>query len=165
MRTIRKKRRRESKTNYKLRLGLLKSGLLRIVIRKTNKYILLQVVESNEAQDKALISVSSKDLLKNGWDEKYSGSLKNVAAAYLAGLLLAKKILESDIKDKEFILDAGLARSIAGGRIYSATKGLVEGGVKLRISKEVFPTQERLDGKHLKPEVQELIKQVKEKLK
>ena len=41
----------------------------------------------------------------------------------------------------------------------------MEGGVKLRISKEVFPTQERLDGKHLKPEVQELIKQVKEKLK
>jgi len=71
MKTIRKKRRRESKTNYKLRLGLLKSGLLRIVIRKTNRYILLQVVESNEAQDKALISVSSKDLLKNGWYEKY----------------------------------------------------------------------------------------------
>jgi len=67
---IDKKRRREYKTNYKKRLVLLKGNCLRLVIRKSNKYILLQIVESKHAKDKILYSVKTKELLKHGWREK-----------------------------------------------------------------------------------------------
>ena len=155
-----KKRRRQCKTDYKLRLGLLKSGIPRIVIRKTNKYIILQLVESHEAKDKVIAGVTSQDLLKNGWDKKFTGSLKSVPAAYLTGLVFAKKI-----GDKKVILDLGLQRTVSGGRIFAVVKGLIDGGVGIKSNKKVFPTDERIEGKHLKPEIQSLIKVVKEKLK
>jgi len=47
-RTI-KRRRRENKTDYKARKKMLESGETRIVIRKTNRYFIVQVVESYEA--------------------------------------------------------------------------------------------------------------------
>ena len=88
-----KRRRREGKTDYKLRLNLLKSGIPRIVIRRTNKYFNVQAVESNEAKDKVLLTVSSKDLIKEGGlDKKYSGSLKSITAGYLTGILTARKL-------------------------------------------------------------------------
>ena len=155
-----KKRRKQWKTDYKLRLGLLKSGLARIVVRKTNRYITVQLVESGEAKDKVIAGVNSKDLIKSGWDVKATGSLKSVPAAYLTGLLAAKKM-----KDKKVILDLGMQRTIAGNRLYSVVKGLVDGGVGLKVNEKVFPSEDRLEGKHLKPVVQEIIKSVKEKLK
>jgi len=79
LRTI-KRRRRENKTDYKARRILLTSGLPRIVVRRTNKYYILQAVESDEAQDKVLATITSKDLLKNGWDAKAGGSLKSIPA-------------------------------------------------------------------------------------
>ena len=159
---LQKKRRRQGKTDYKLRMGLLKSGMERIVIRKTNKQIIIQQVASHEAQDKVINGISSNSLLKIGWDEKYKGSLKSIPAAYLTGLMLAKKIGKTD---KEFILDIGRATHVKGGRIYAAVKGLVDGGVKIRVDEKVFPTPERIEGEHLKPELKEVIKKVKEKLK
>jgi len=68
-RTVRR-RRREAKTDYKSRLNLLKSGLPRLVIRKTNKFVTGQIIESEIAQDKVIVSSSSRDLLKKGWPEK-----------------------------------------------------------------------------------------------
>jgi len=157
-----KRRRKENKTDYKLRMNLLKSGKDRIVIRKTNKYFIAQVVESHEAQDKVIVGVSSRDLLKNGWDKKFSGSLKSLPAGYLTGLLLAKKVED---KKNEFILDLGMARTIHGNRIYAVVKGLVDGGLNIRVDEKVFPQEERLNGEHLKPEVKGIINKVKEKLK
>ena len=156
-----KKRRKQGKTDYKLRLNLLKSGLPRIVIRKTNRYLIVQLVESVEARDKIIAGVTSKDLIKQGWDEKYSGSLKSVPAGYLTGLLMAKKIKDK----KKIILDLGMQRTIPGNRIYSVVKGLVDGGVNLNVNEKVFPSEERIAGKHLKQEIQDLIKSVKEKIK
>ncbi|MAH49460.1 50S ribosomal protein L18 [Candidatus Pacearchaeota archaeon] len=160
-RRTQKRRRKENKTDYKLRMNLLKSGKPRIVIRKTNKYFIAQAVESHEAQDKVLAGVSSRDLIKKGWDGKFKGSLKGVPAGYLTGLLMAKKL--SDSKD-EFILDLGMARTIYGNRIYAVVTGLVDGGVNVKVDKKVFPSKERLDGEHLKPEVKEMISKVKSKL-
>ncbi len=156
-----KRRRLERKTDYKLRLGLLKSGLKRIVLRKTNKYVTLQIVESLEAKDKVLMGVSSKELLKSGWDKKFSGSLKSIPAAYLTGILLAKK---AD-KKGDYIVDIGMSINKRGGRLYSAIKGLIDGGVNIRASKEVFPSEERLNGEHLKEDVKKMILKVREKIK
>jgi len=158
-----KRRRKENKTDYKARLALLKSGKLRIVVRKTNKYFIAQVVESDESKDKALLGVNSKDLIGLGWDKKFEGSLKSVPAGYLTGLLLAKKIKEKKLEG--FILDLGMAKLIYGNRIYSVVKGLVDGGVNLNVKENIFPSEERLAGEHLKEEIKVVIKNVREKLK
>ena len=57
-RKIDKRRRREHKTNYTKRLILLKGKVPRLVVRKTNKYIILQIIESSHAQDKVSYSVN-----------------------------------------------------------------------------------------------------------
>ena len=159
LRTIRR-RRREGKTDYKARLALLKSGIPRIVIRRTNKYILLQAIESSQASDKVIFTASSKDLLKNGLDEKYSGSLKSIPASYLTGILMAKKLG----KENEYIIDWGMAIGKKGGKICAAINGMVDGGSKIRTSKEIFPSSERIKGEHLKEEVKLAFNKLKEKL-
>jgi large subunit ribosomal protein L18 len=155
LRTI-KRRRRECKTDYKLRFGLLKSSLPRIAIRRTNKYIILQAIESSEAQDKVIAGVTSRDLLDHGWDEKTAGSLKSIPACYLAGMLLAKKL-----NGGQYILDMGMAINHAGGRMYAAAKGLVDGGLKINLGEKVIPSKEKLDGENVKEEAKKMIAKVK----
>ena len=92
MRTI-KRRRKEGKTDYKKRLGLLKSKKPRIVFRRTNKYLIVQYIESKEAKDKVIITITSKNLLKYGWPENATGALKSIPAAYLIGYLIGKQII------------------------------------------------------------------------
>jgi len=154
------RRKKERKTSYKKRLGMLKSGKARVVIRKTNKYVIVQLVESRGAQDKVVFSISSKELLKHGWPKELGGSLKSVSAAYLTGYLAGKKI-----KVDRAILDLGLQRSFYGGRLYAALKGLVDAGVKIEHDKKIFPSEERISGKHLKENVQKAFESVRGKLK
>ena len=153
-----KRRRKEGRTDYKLRLGLLKSGLPRIVIRRTNKYFIAQAVESVEAQDKVIATISSKELLGNGWDKKKGGSLKSIPAGYLTGLLFAKKI-----KGGKYIVDLGMARTEKGCRAFAVVKGLIDGGLDIAADEKVFPSEERLLGGH--NELKEMVAKVKEALK
>ena len=132
-----KKRKRERKTSYKKRFEMLKSGIPRIVIRKTNKYLTVQYIESTNAKDKIIVSVSSRELLNLGWPEKFKGSLKSISAAYLTGFLAGKKIISKG-KNKS-ILDIGLQRNVSQGRIYSALKGLVDSGIDISHNEKVFP--------------------------
>ena len=154
-----KKRRRENRTDYKLRLNLLKSDLPRIVVRKTNRYFIVQAVESHEAQDRIIGGVTSKELLKKGWNDKHIGSLKSIPAGYLTGLLLAKKIGKG-----KFIMDLGMARTIPGSRIFGVVKGLVDGGLKIPANEECFPSEERIKGEHLGDELKSMIAKVREKI-
>ena len=140
LRTL-KRRRKENKTDYKLRTGLLKSGIPRIVVRRTNKYFIVQAVESHEAQDKVIATITSKDLLKNGWDAKKAGSLKSIPAGYLTGMLLAKKLGKG-----KFIVDLGMARTESGSRVFAVVKGLIDGGLDISANEAVFPSEERLNG-------------------
>ncbi|MBT7102166.1 50S ribosomal protein L18 [archaeon] len=155
-----KRRRRENRTDYKARRILLESGIPRIVVRRTNKYYILQAVESNEAQDKVIATVTSKELLKNGWDAKMSGSLKSISAGYLTGMLMAKKL-----KKGKYIVDLGMARTFTGSRVFAVVKGLVDGGLDVPANEKVFPSEDRLNGEHLKPEVKAMVAKVKEALK
>src|SRR3989338_8341156 len=115
MRTVRR-RRLQQKTDYKSRLSLLGSEKKRLVIRKTNRYVISQIVESHIAQDKVLFGLSSKDLLSHGWPEKLKGSLKSLPASYLTGYLLGKMAKERKIS--EVILDIGMHRNVHKSRIY-----------------------------------------------
>lgn len=154
-----KKRRNENKTDYNLRFGLLKSGKPRIVIRRTNKYFIVQAVESFEGKDKVISGVTSRDLIKQGWDKKFEGSLKNISAGYLTGLLAAKKF-----GDKEFIVDLGMTRTIDGNRMFAVVKGLADGGANINVNERVFPSEERINGEHLKDELKLMISKLKTKL-
>lgn len=158
MRRTFRRRRKEAKTDYQLRLGLLKSGKPRIVVRKTNRYIIVQLVHSEIAQDKVIINLSSKDLLQHGWPKDKSGSLKSRPAAYLTGFLMGKKV---PADNKEAILDIGMQRNVKKSRIYSVLKGLVDAGMKLSYNEEIVPTEEELTKKE---DLLNLVKKIKEKL-
>ncbi len=144
-----KRRRKENKTDYKNRLNLLKSGLKRIVIRRTNKYFLIQLVESREARDKVIVSTSSRELLKEGFNKKYTGSLKSIPAGYLTALLFSSKV----DKNENYIIDIGMARNIYGNRNSAVIKGLIDGNLKINVDKKIFPTDDRIKGSHLKDDI------------
>lgn len=154
---IPRRRRIESKTDYQARLALIKSGKPRLVIRKTNVYLIAQFVESESAKDKVIVSVSSKDLIAKGWPAESKGSLKSLPAAYLTGCLIAKKVSS---KNKEAVLDIGLNRSIPSSRIYAVLKGAVDSGLKIPLNPEILPSEEYL-AKH---KLWKLVARLKEKL-
>lgn len=137
------KRKSKGKTNYKKRITLLKSGKLRLVIRKSLKNIWAQIIQFNPDGDKVLLSAHSNELEKYGWKL----SKRNIPSAYLTGLLLGTKAKQKDIK--EAILDIGFYRSIKGTIIYALLKGAIDAGLNITHSKEIFPTEERIKGKHI----------------
>lgn len=153
--TIRR-RRQEGKTDYKARMELIKSGKPRLVIRKTNRYIIAQIVRSEGAQDFVVTTMSSKDLISKGWPEDKSGSLKNRAASYLIGYLVGKLALSKKVD--EAILDFGMHRNIQKSRIYTVLKGVVDAGVKVPHDKKVLPTDEFV---HVSPEFKKIIDKIK----
>ena len=138
------RRRREAKTDYEARLAFLKSERPRLVVRKTNRYITAQIVESDAAQDKVIFSVNSKELLKKGWPKEKSGSLKSLQAAYLTGFMLGKKLKG---KLESVVLDIGLNRNVSGSRIYALVKGAVDAGVDILHAPEIFPKEEKIKSK------------------
>ena len=140
-----KRRRQEYKTNFHKRLILLKARAPRLVIRKSNKYILLQIVESKNAQDKVVYSVSTKDLLEYGWPEEKQGSLKSIPAAYLGGYLIGKKA--KGLKER-VILDTGLISSTKGSRVYAAVKGVSDSGLEIKYDEKIIPLKDRIEGKN-----------------
>ena len=158
MRTL-KRRRKESKTDYSKRLKLLKSGLPRIVFRKTNKYLIAQYITSEETKDKVKIGLTSKILTKYGWPEDFKGSLKSTPAAYLIGFLIGKDIIKN--KKQTPIADFGMLRVLPKSKIYAFLKGLIDSGVKIKHKEENFPKEERLIGKNLKKDFSEIFKKIK----
>jgi len=154
-----KRRRKECKTDYKLRLGLLKYGKPRLVIRKTNKYIIAQIVTSEEAQDRVVCGITSKKLTESGWPKEKKGSLKNLAAAYLTGFIIGKMAMKKEIDN--LIVDIGLYRSIPKSRIYSVVKGAKDAGVNVLCDESVFPSGEQITRNG---EFEDIINKIKEKI-
>ena len=159
--TVRFRRRRESRTDYKARLRMLRGGKERVIVRKTNKYIIGQFIRSDEAKDKIIVGLSSKDLLDYGWPNEAKGSLKSLPASYLTGLLLGEKILDKEEKVNA-VLDIGLIRNLKKSRIYSFLKGLIDAGIKIPCKEEIFPDENRISGKHMKKNIN--FEKIKEKI-
>ena len=156
-RKLDKRRKQERKTNYNKRLILLKGECLRLIVRKTNKYVILQIAESEQAKDKILYSINTKELLKHGWPEDKKNSLKILSASYLGGLLLGKKIKEK----KKIILDTGLIPNTKGSRIYAAVKGLADSGIEIKYNKKIMPSEDRIQGKNMKEDFSEIFNKIK----
>lgn len=138
------RRKRLGKTNYKKRLILLLSKKPRLVIRKTNLKIIAQIIEYNSTGDKVVVSADTSHLKKLfGWEY----SLKNTPAAYLLGILVGKQALNKKISSA--ILDLGMQRSIKGSKMYALLKGAIDAGLSIPADQKTFPTQERIEGKHI----------------
>ncbi len=141
-----KRRRREFKTDYLKRLKLLKSEKPRLVFRKTNKYLEAQYVLSEDAQDKVLFGITSKELLKYGMPKE--ASLKSIPSSYLFGILFGKFIKKKKLKKP--ILDFGMLRILHKSKIYGFLKGLLDSGIEIKCEEKFFPETERISGKDLK---------------
>src|SRR3990170_1060505 len=137
------RRRREGKTDYKLRLGLVRSGKPRAVVRTSNKYVYVQIVDAQPSGDVVRASASSKELAKLGW----KGGTGNLPSAYLTGALAGRRALTKGIK--EAILDIGLRPSTKGSRLYAALKGLTDAGLEVPHSEVILPSTDRLGGAHI----------------
>mmetsp|Transcript_5995 Transcript_5995/g.8100 ORF Transcript_5995/g.8100 Transcript_5995/m.8100 type:complete len:274 (+) Transcript_5995:108-929(+) len=164
---VKKRRRREGKTDYTARRGMTKQDKTkyeakkyRLVVRFSNKRVICQVVYSTIVGDKCIAAASSDELKNYGVPAGY----KNYAAAYCTGLLVARRCLaavgladaikgkeeldaeeyhveeeENDKRPFKCILDVGLRRTCHGCRIWGALKGAVDGGLHVPHSIKKFP--------------------------
>ncbi len=155
---VKMRRRREGKTDYRKRLALLKSDMIRAVVRRTNTRLIVQFVEYNENGDHVLFTITSDMLKKHGW----KGSYKSLPAAYLVGYWAGKEALKRNID--EAVLDIGRHVPVKGSRIFAVLKGMVDAGVYVPHSEEVYPTEDRISGKHIGEDVESMFKEVKSKL-
>jgi len=156
-RIIKFKRRMERRTNYRKRLALIKSGKVRLVIRKSLSNISVQLVNFNPNGDQTVASAVSSELKKFGWTKT-----GNIPAAYLTGLLAGKKAKEKNVK--EAVLDLGIQTSTKGSRIYAALKGVLDAGVNVPHSKDILPSEDRISGKHISEEIAKQFDDVKKKI-
>ncbi|MGC9445245.1 MAG: 50S ribosomal protein L18 [Candidatus Methanospirareceae archaeon] len=136
-------RRREGKTDYRRRRRLLLSRVPRITVRKSNRYIRMQLISDEHDGDNTLISVTSSDLAQFG----YAGSCANCAAAYLTGIVFGKRACEHGYEYG--ILDIGRQTPVHGSNVYAALKGAIDGGMRIPHDPDVFPSTDRLAGQHI----------------
>ncbi len=134
------RRRREGRTRYKKRIAYLKSGLPRLVVRKTNRGIIVQLIEFGEAGDKTIVSVTRKQLKAYGWEGK-----RNTPSAYLEGMIAAKLAKKKGVK--KVILDIGLHTPTKGSLVFAAAIGAKDAGLDIDIKAEV--PEERIKGGHI----------------
>jgi len=91
------RRRREGKTDYRARKRLITqdknkygSPKYRLVVRFTNRYVICQIVHSEIDHDEVIAHATSAELPRYG----LSNGLKNYAASYCTGLLVARRLLD-----------------------------------------------------------------------
>ena len=138
------RRRREGKTDYRLRRGLVLSGLPRLVVRGSLRNIGVQIVKAEVHGDRVITSAHSDELSgKYGW----LGDTGNISSAYLTGLLCGFKALGSGVK--EVVLDIGLHYPSKSSRVFAALKGALDAGLTIPFDKEKLPDEKRVQGQHI----------------
>ncbi|HVP96727.1 50S ribosomal protein L18 [Methanoregula sp.] len=137
------RRRREGRTDYYQRTKLVVADAPRMVVRRTNRHIIVQLVNAEMDGDKTLVSANSAELEKYG----YTGATANTPAAYLTGMLFAAKAKKAG-QDRA-ILDIGLNRATPGARVFAALKGAVDAGLEIPHGESIIPSEDRLKGEHI----------------
>ncbi|MDI6811810.1 MAG: 50S ribosomal protein L18 [archaeon] len=154
------RRRREGKSDYRKRLKLLLSGKYRVVVRKSNRYIRMQLVSTDKLGDNTLVAVISSELTNYG----YKGRKCNCPAAYLTGLLFGKRAKEAGFG--EGVLDIGLHAPAHGSNVYAALKGALDSGLSIPHNPAVFPSEDRISGENIatNPTIVDMFHVVKNKI-
>merc|ERR1711939_1239006 len=182
------KRRQEGKTDYYARKRLITQAKnknnapkYRLVVRFTNRDIVMQIVTSEITGDKVFCAAYSHELRAYGIEH----GLTNWAAAYCTGLLIARRVLKKLGMDEDFagveeadgeyklteagededsrrpfkaFLDVGLARTSTGARIFGAMKGASDGGILIPHSENRFPGYD-IESKELYTEAHKAIRE------
>ncbi|NOX71479.1 MAG: 50S ribosomal protein L18 [Candidatus Micrarchaeota archaeon] len=143
LRKVPHRRVREGKTNFRQRLELLKSEKPRFVVRRANRNMQCQVVYFDKKGDITKVSASSMELADYGWN----ANTGNIPAAYLTALLCAVRAKAAGIKTA--VLDIGLFEGERGSRIFATLKGAIDGGLDIPHSEDAFPSEDRVNGKHI----------------
>lgn len=127
------RRRRQGKTNFAKRLALVKGGKTRMVVRRSNKGIVVQFIGFDPKGDKTLLTVSGTHLAKlYKWPSK-----RNVWTAYLAGLMAGKMAQKKGVKD--FVLDMGMYVPSKGSVVFAALKGAADAGLSTKFDNAKVP--------------------------
>ena len=113
-----------------------------ITINVTNENTQVQILKPEITGDRVIVSAHSRFLLKDGW----KGSRKNIHAAYLTGYFAGKKALSKGVDNA--IVYSGTRKYTQ--RMAAGVKGIIDAGIKVPSSEEIFPPEERINGEHLK---------------
>lgn len=172
---VKRRRRREGKTDFKARIKMVKQDRnkyntkkYRLIARFTNRRVIMQVAYATIQGDVVVSAASSNELGSFGIPAGY----KNYAAAYATGLLIARRTLkkfgmdeaikgkeelngeeyhveEEDTDQRPFkcIFDVGIRRTCVGSRMWGALKGAVDGGLHVPHSTKNFPGFKKAEGK------------------
>jgi len=163
---VKYRRRREGKTDYKARLGLISqrknkynSYKYRLIVRFSNRDICTQVAVATISGDKIVCSAYSHELPWYGLNV----GLTNYSAAYCVGLLCANRCGSKfalntvypgieKIEGEDFtadpvyrgprpfnlILDTGLKRTSTGSKVFSVLKGAIDAGIRVPYNEKRF---------------------------
>ncbi len=135
-----KKRRRQAVTDYKKRVALLLGGMPRVVIRKSNRNITMQIITFQPTGDRVVVGINSNELTKYDWAPR-----SNTPTAYLTGLALAQKAKKLNVG--EAVVDTGIYKPGKASVIFAAAKGAADGGLKIR--NNIQFDEKRLKGAHI----------------
>eukprot|EP00043_Microstomoeca_roanoka_P020674 m.253663 g.253663 ORF g.253663 m.253663 type:complete len:353 (+) comp17268_c0_seq1:538-1596(+) len=165
---VKYRRRRSGQTDYYARRKLVtqeknkyNTPKYRLVVRRTNRDVIAQVVYSRIEGDYIMAAAYSHELKEYG----IKTGLTNYAACYATGLLCARRLLtklnladtykgvaetngeDYNVEDEEVdgpqpfrcFLDVGLAPTTTGARIFGVMKGAVDGGLAVPHNHKRFP--------------------------
>ena len=150
------RRRREGKTNFHLRLKLIKSNQLRLVIRHSTKNCVVSFNEAKINGDTTLVYASSAHLVKK-FDWKYNTG--NLSSAYLTGYLAGLQAKKANIQSA--ILDIGIP--VHKNRIWASLKGVIDAGIEIPHG-DIFNEnlEKRVTGEHIQEYAEKLKKESQE---
>jgi len=153
------RRRREGKTDYQARRKMItqaknkyNSPKYRLVVRITNKDVIAQIIYAKISGDFVMSAAYGHELTRYGMPVSQS----SYAGCYATGLLLARRVLgklgladkyagNNNVNGEQYlvealddgpapffvILDAGLARTTTGAKVFAVMKGVADGGVEV----------------------------------
>ncbi|MFO7677306.1 MAG: 50S ribosomal protein L18 [Thermoplasmatota archaeon] len=156
---VKPRRHRQGRTDYRQRLRLLRSRKPRIVVRKSNKNIIVQFVEYVPQGDRIHISTVSNELVKK---YNWKHSVSTIPAAYLTGLIAGKKAVEKGIT--QGVLDIGRYPPTRGNKLFATLKGVVDAGIECPYDEAMVPAEERIFGKHLDESIATAVDDIKNKI-
>jgi len=137
------KRRRLGLTNYRKRRKYILSKLPRLVVRKTNKHLIAQIVIAKPNGDETVVGFDTRVLSEWNW----KGDENNTSAAYLLGLLIGLEARSRGVE--KAILDIGLHRAVRGSRVFAVLKGALDAGLQIPHGEEILPDEDRIRGVHI----------------
>jgi large subunit ribosomal protein L18 len=138
------RRRREGKTDYRVRLRLLRSGEPRAVVRFSGRRVRVSIVRYDPVGDRVVAAAESAELGRLGFP---ATSLASTPAAYLTAYLAGLR--SKSAGEESAVLDTGIRHPTQGGRLSAALKGLLDSGLEVPHGEGGFPSADRLNGAHL----------------